>query len=93
MTVTLMVFVMNIRYLLGHFNLDPNRVLDVILDVFESMIEDTGFFLGLLKCYPADPQTFVHILGNKFHFYQVSYQRLGKPIWSVFYCVWKIQPQ
>ena len=53
-------------------------MLDVILDAFESMIEDAGFFLGLLKCYPADPQTFVHILGNKFHFYQVSCQLWGK---------------
>ena len=71
----LMVSIMNcqltIALFVGHFNLDPNRVLDVILDAFESMIEDTGFFLGLLKCYPADPQTFVHIVGNKFHFYQV----------------------
>ena len=79
---------MNIRYLLGHFNLDPNRVLDVILDAFESMIEDAGFFLGLLKCYPADPQTFVHILGNKFHFYQVSYHQLGKASWSCFITVY-----
>ena len=51
--------------------MDPNRVLDVILDAFESMIEDSSFFLALLKCYPTDPQTFTHILGNKFHFYQV----------------------
>ncbi|XP_065885468.1 THO complex subunit 2-like isoform X2 [Dysidea avara] len=66
------VFMENVKSLIGHFNLDPNRVLDVILDAFESMIEDSSFFLALLKCYPADPQTFTHILGNKFHFYQAT---------------------
>uniref|UniRef100_A0A2K6N0V8 THO complex subunit 2 n=1 Tax=Rhinopithecus bieti TaxID=61621 RepID=A0A2K6N0V8_RHIBE len=56
----------------GCFNLDPNRVLDVILEVFECRPEHDDFFISLLESYMSmcEPQTLCHILGFKFKFYQ-----------------------
>uniref|UniRef100_A0ABI7VVE0 THO complex subunit 2 n=1 Tax=Felis catus TaxID=9685 RepID=A0ABI7VVE0_FELCA len=58
--------------ILGCFNLDPNRVLDVILEVFECRPEHDDFFISLLESYMSmcEPQTLCHILGFKFKFYQ-----------------------
>jgi len=64
----------SLTYLLhfvGCFNLDPNRVLDVILESFERRIDQTALFLPLLEAYANDRETLCHILGFKFHFYQV----------------------
>jgi len=55
----------------GRFNLDPNRVLDVILEAFECHLDDQEFFLPLLRHYPCEASTFVNILGFKFQCYQV----------------------
>ncbi|KAI5935692.1 THO complex subunit 2 [Manis javanica] len=62
----------NIKSLIGCFNLDPNRVLDVILEVFECRPEHDEFFISLLESYMSmcEPQTLCHILGSKFKFYQ-----------------------
>ncbi|XP_045151814.1 THO complex subunit 2 isoform X2 [Echinops telfairi] len=62
----------NIKSLIGCFNLDPNRVLDVILEVFECRPEYDDFFIPLLESYMSmcEPQTLCHILGFKFKFYQ-----------------------
>ncbi|XP_059959819.1 THO complex subunit 2-like [Mesoplodon densirostris] len=62
----------SIKYLIGCFNLDPNRVLDVILEVFECRPEHDDFFISLLDSYMSmcEPQTLCHILGFKFKFYQ-----------------------
>uniref|UniRef100_A0A8B9XET8 THO complex subunit 2 n=1 Tax=Bos mutus grunniens TaxID=30521 RepID=A0A8B9XET8_BOSMU len=62
----------NIKSLIGCFNLDPNRVLDVILEVFECRPEQDDFFISLLESYMSmcEPQTLCHILGFKFKFYQ-----------------------
>ena len=64
----------NIESLIGCFNLDPNRVLDVILEVFECRPEHDDFFISLLESYMSmcEPQTLCHILGFKFKFYQVK---------------------
>ena len=59
---------------LGRFNLDPNRVLDVILEAFECHLEEGEFFLPLLRQYPCEIATFVNILGFKFQCYQVIMQ-------------------
>ncbi|XP_011916551.1 THO complex subunit 2 isoform X7 [Papio anubis] len=63
----------NIKSLIGCFNLDPNRVLDVILEVFECRPEHDDFFISLLESYMSmcEPQTLCHILGFKFKFYQL----------------------
>ncbi|XP_021096187.1 THO complex subunit 2 isoform X1 [Heterocephalus glaber] len=62
----------NIKSLIGCFNLDPNRVLDVILEVFGCRPEHDDFFMSLLESYMSmcEPQTLCHILGFKFKFYQ-----------------------
>nr|NP_001366034.1 THO complex subunit 2-like [Jaculus jaculus] len=61
-----------LKSLIGCFNLDPNRVLDVILEVFECRPEYHDFFISLLESYLSmcEPQTLCHILGFKFNFYQ-----------------------
>lgn len=60
---------------LGCFNLDPNRVLDIILEVYECRPEYDDFFVPLIESYMymCEPQTLCHILGFKFKFYQVMY--------------------
>ncbi|XP_027998176.2 THO complex subunit 2 [Eptesicus fuscus] len=62
----------NIKSLIGCFNLDPSRVLDVILEVFECRPEHNDFFISLLVSYMSmcEPQILCHILGFKFKFYQ-----------------------
>ncbi|XP_075429525.1 THO complex subunit 2 isoform X1 [Ascaphus truei] len=62
----------NIKSLIGCFNLDPNRVLDIILEVFECRPDHDEFFVPLIESYMymCEPQTLCHILGFKFKFYQ-----------------------
>ncbi|XP_027754008.1 THO complex subunit 2 isoform X1 [Empidonax traillii] len=62
----------NIKSLIGCFNLDPNRVLDIILEVYECRPEYDDFFVPLIESYMymCEPQTLCHILGFKFKFYQ-----------------------
>ncbi|KAK2503524.1 hypothetical protein MC885_006227 [Smutsia gigantea] len=62
----------NIKSLIGYFNLDPNRVLDVILEVFGCRPEHDDFFMPLLESYMSmcEPQTLCHTLGFTFKFYQ-----------------------
>uniref|UniRef100_A0A8C5WF72 THO complex subunit 2 n=1 Tax=Leptobrachium leishanense TaxID=445787 RepID=A0A8C5WF72_9ANUR len=62
----------NIKSLIGCFNLDPNRVLDIILEVYECRPEHDDFFVPLIESYMCmcEPQTLCHILGFKFKFYQ-----------------------
>lgn len=55
----------------GCFNLDPNRVLDIILESFERRPDQPALFVPLLREYATDIDTLCHILGFKFHFYQV----------------------
>ncbi|KAM4695761.1 THO complex subunit 2 [Rhinophrynus dorsalis] len=62
----------NIKSLIGCFNLDPNRVLDIILEVYECRPEHDDFFVPLIESYMSmcEQQTLCHILGFKFKFYQ-----------------------
>ncbi|KAM9326092.1 THO complex subunit 2 [Gastrophryne carolinensis] len=62
----------NIKSLIGCFNLDPNRVLDIILEVYECRPNHDEFFVPLIESYMGmcEPQTLCHILGFKFKFYQ-----------------------
>lgn len=55
----------------GCFNLDPNRVLDIILEVYECRSDQDEFFISLIKSYMCEHQTLCHILGFKFKFHQV----------------------
>ena len=43
-----------IKSIIGFFNLDPNRVLDIILESFECQLHMHGFFVELLRLYAPD---------------------------------------
>lgn len=56
--------------LIGCFNLDPNRVLDVILESFEHKPNLSEFFSQLLLSYFCTSETISQVIGFKFNFYQ-----------------------
>ena len=59
------------KSLIGCFNLDPNRVLDIILEAFELRTELAEIFMELLKSYTNDSKVLCEILGFKFsHYYK-----------------------
>ena len=65
----------NVMFLIaGCFNLDPNRVLDTILESFECRPELEQFFIPLIQSYINDRDAVCHILGFKFQFYLVCTQ-------------------
>ncbi|RZF48549.1 hypothetical protein LSTR_LSTR011164 [Laodelphax striatellus] len=72
-----------IKSLIGCFNLDPNRVLDVILDSFENRPTQTEFFIPLIKSYMPDPKILSEVLGFKFSFYQSGPDRTPKSLFLV----------
>ncbi|KAF7262666.1 hypothetical protein EG68_00056 [Paragonimus skrjabini miyazakii] len=59
-----------VRSLIGYFDLDPNRVLDLILDACEFRENMSEQFLKLIRLYNPDKHDLTHILGHKFHFTQ-----------------------
>lgn len=56
--------------LIGQFNVDPNRVMDIILECFEAHLDEASFFIDLLKLYNSSPQDICDVLGFKFTFYR-----------------------
>lgn len=56
-----------IKSLIGCFNLDPNRVLDIILDSFEHHTDNKAenFFIPLLRDYMPDSQRLTEVLAFK----------------------------
>lgn len=56
-----------IKSLIGHFDLDPNRVFDIVLECFE-MRPDSRIFLDLIPIFPKSHAA--QILGFKFQYYQ-----------------------
>ncbi|KAG7305730.1 hypothetical protein JYU34_009854 [Plutella xylostella] len=54
-----------IQSLIGCFNLDPNRVLDIILESFEARPHHNQLFISLIKSYMGDPQVISEVLGFK----------------------------
>ncbi|XP_026748281.2 THO complex subunit 2 isoform X1 [Galleria mellonella] len=54
-----------IQSLIGCFNLDPNRVLDIILESFEARPHLDNLFISLIKNYMGDPQVISEVLGFK----------------------------
>lgn len=57
-----------IQSLIGCFNLDPNRVLDVVLESFEHR-RNSEFFSELLLSYFGTSETISQVVGFKFSFY------------------------
>ncbi|XP_077518841.1 THO complex subunit 2-like protein isoform X3 [Amblyomma americanum] len=58
------------RSLIGCFNLDPNRVLDIVLEAFECRVHLEDFFVPLLMKFLQNAATISQVLGFKFTFYQ-----------------------
>ncbi|KAH8491620.1 hypothetical protein H0E87_023662 [Populus deltoides] len=56
-----------IKSLIGHFDLDPNRVFDIVLECFE-LQPDSNIFLELIPIFPKSHAS--QILGFKFQYYQ-----------------------
>ncbi|MCL7046579.1 hypothetical protein MKW94_030124 [Papaver nudicaule] len=56
-----------IKSLIGHFDLDPNRVFDIVLECFEIQ-PDNHLFLDLIPIFPKSHAS--QILGFKFQYYQ-----------------------
>lgn len=52
--------------LLGYFNLDPNRVLDILLETFENRPQDDALFIPLIRSYMSDQQVLCEVLGFKY---------------------------
>lgn len=50
----------------GYFNLDPNRVLDILLETFENRPEDDDLFIPLIKSYMSDRKVLCEVLGFKY---------------------------
>ncbi|KAB7500107.1 THO complex subunit 2 [Armadillidium nasatum] len=67
--VTPQLIIQVIRSLIGSFNLDPNRVLDLILEAFECRPEEYEFYTGLLHLFPHEATTVSEILGFKLNNY------------------------
>ncbi|XP_078433738.1 THO2 [Wolffia australiana] len=56
-----------IKSLIGHFDLDPNRVFDIVLECFE-LYPDCNIFYELIPIFPKSHAS--QILGFKFQYYQ-----------------------
>eukprot|EP01097_Dermamoeba_algensis_P001391 TRINITY_DN151_c0_g2_i1.p1 TRINITY_DN151_c0_g2~~TRINITY_DN151_c0_g2_i1.p1 ORF type:complete len:361 (-),score=72.01 TRINITY_DN151_c0_g2_i1:58-1140(-) len=72
--------VQNIQSLIGYFDLDPNRVLDLVLEAFEH----DPFNLQFLKILDLFKRSnLCQLLGFKFQFYQESEQKNPKSLYTV----------
>ncbi|KAL7149573.1 hypothetical protein ABFS83_05G050400 [Erythranthe nasuta] len=56
-----------IKSLIGHFDLDPNRVFDIVLECFELQLDNSAF-LDLIPIFPKSHAS--QILGFKFQYFQ-----------------------
>lgn len=56
---------MKLKIFTGCFNLDPNRVLDIILESFEARPHLDKLFISLIKNYMGNPQVISEVLGFK----------------------------
>ncbi|XP_022903408.2 THO complex subunit 2 [Onthophagus taurus] len=69
-----------VQSLIGCFNLDPNRVLDVILESFENKPSDTKLFIPLIRSYMNDPKIICEVLGSKYIFYRNTNEKVPKSL-------------
>eukprot|EP00095_Tigriopus_kingsejongensis_P004528 maker-scaffold532_size145644-snap-gene-0.42 protein:Tk04528 transcript:maker-scaffold532_size145644-snap-gene-0.42-mRNA-1 annotation:"tho complex subunit 2" len=61
-----------IKSIIGYFNLDPNRTLDIILESFECRLNHHEFFIELLQEFTPDPQTLTDLLAFKYKYYETE---------------------
>ncbi|KAK0079733.1 hypothetical protein PV325_000884 [Microctonus aethiopoides] len=55
-----------VKSLIGYFNLDPNRVLDILLETFENRSDDDALFIPLIRSYMSDHEVLCEVLGFKY---------------------------
>lgn len=67
--------------ILGCFNLDPNRVLDVILESFENKPKDSNIFVPLINSYMNDPNIISEVLSTKFSFLKNTDQEVPQSLY------------
>ncbi|CAH1976173.1 unnamed protein product [Acanthoscelides obtectus] len=70
-----------VQSLIGCFNLDPNRVLDVILESFENKPKDARIFISLINSYMNDPIIISEVLSTKFSFLKNSGQEVPQSLY------------
>ncbi|XP_072398608.1 THO complex subunit 2 [Diabrotica undecimpunctata] len=70
-----------VQSLIGCFNLDPNRVLDIILDSYENKPKDTRIFIPLINSYMNDPQIISEVLSTKFGFLRNNEQDIPQSLY------------
>lgn len=58
--------------LVGCFNLDPNRVLDITLESFETRPNQHRLFIDLLRSYMPNANVICEILGYKYRYFADS---------------------
>jgi THO complex subunit 2 len=58
-----------VKSLIGCFNVDPNRVLDVILESFEIRPERLSLYIPLMQSYMPDSNIISEVLGYKYRNY------------------------
>ncbi|CAH8559656.1 unnamed protein product [Schistosoma guineensis] len=79
-----------IRSLIGYFDLDPNRVLDLILDVCEFRGDMYEEFVQLIRLYNPDRIDMTNILGHKYHFTQEPGVNTPESLYKVSaFLIWK----
>lgn len=61
-----------IRSLIGCFNLDPNRVLDVMLESFESRLHLEKSYVPLIAKFLDNETTLTQVVALKFNFYKTK---------------------
>lgn len=60
-----------IRSLIGCFNLDPNRVMDIIVEVFEARIQMEKLFVDLIRQFLDNSTALTQVLAFKFNLFKV----------------------
>lgn len=66
---------------LGCFNLDPNRVLDIILESFENKPNNAKIFVPLINSYMNDPQIVCEVLATKLAFLKNNQQDVPQSLY------------
>ncbi|KAJ8922768.1 hypothetical protein NQ315_007803 [Exocentrus adspersus] len=70
-----------VQSLIGCFNLDPNRVLDIILESFENKPKEANIFVPLIDSYMNDPHIISEVLSTKFSFLKNTDQEIPQSLY------------
>lgn len=68
-----------IRSLIGCFNLDPNRVMDIVVEVFEARIGMERLFVDLIRQFLDNSTALTQVLAFKFNLFKVCLELELRP--------------